>query len=203
MVAWVAMHVQAEVALKEWAVVCAALRDGRQTVLLRKGGIREPSADRSFHVERRTFALLPSYFHAQDSGRERDLVPAVHAELAALRPPADGLLHIDLHAEVTAVWWLDALASVHALAGMHVLSEACVTDRFHYRRPGLWALHLRVTRLREPAALPDRPGYAGCVSWVHLDEPVVGEGEPIGSDDEHARREAALIDRLGPPGASA
>ena len=28
-------------ALKEWAVVCDALRDGRQICLLRKGGIRE------------------------------------------------------------------------------------------------------------------------------------------------------------------
>ena len=78
-----------------------------------------------------------------------------------------------------------------------------MTDRFHYRRPGLWALHLRVARLHEPAVLPDRPGYAGCVSWVHLDAPVVGEGEPVGGADEHARREAALVATLGPPEVSA
>ena len=194
------MDVQAEVALKEWAVVCAALGDGRQSLLLRKGGIREPSADRSFHVERRAFALLPTYFHAQDSGRARDLVPDVHAELAELRAPQDGLLHIDLCAEVTGVWWLGTLASAHSLAGLHVLSEPCVTDRFHYRRPGLWALHLRVHRLRVPAVLPDRPGYAGCVSWVHLDEPVRGEAESVVSDDEHQAREAELVRLLGPAG---
>ncbi len=191
------MQVHAEVALKEWAVVCAALRDGRQSLLLRKGGIREASADRSFHVERRAFALLPSYFHAGDTDRARDLVPSVHAELAALRPPTDGQLHMDLYAEVTGIWWLATPEPVHALAGLHVLSEACVADRFCYRRPGLWAMHLRVYALRAPAVMPDRPGYAGCVSWVHLDQPVVGAAEPVLADDEHARRETALRAALG------
>lgn len=193
------MHVEAEVALKEWAVVCAALQDGRQSLLLRKGGIREANADRSFHVEHRAFVLLPTYFHAQDAGRERDLVPEVHAELARLREPEGpaGQLRIALYAEVTATWELRELASLRALTGLHVLSEACVTERFHYRRPGLWVLHLRVHRLAEPVLLPERPGYAGCVSWVHLDRPVRGEAEPVVGDVEHARREAALVAALG------
>lgn len=194
------MDVQAEVALKEWAIVCAALGDGRQSLLLRKGGIREPNADRSFHVERRAFALLPTYFHAHDAGRERDLVPAVHGELAAVRAaaPPSGLLRIELFAEVTAVWRLEQLAPLQALAGLHVLSPACVADRFAYRTPGLWVLMLRVHRLQRTAELPDRPGYAGCVSWVHLDAPVVGAAAPIVTDDEHARRTAGLRAALGP-----
>lgn len=195
------MHVQAEVALKEWAVVCAALRDGRHSVLLRKGGIREPGADRSFHVEHRAFALLPTWFHVQDVGRERDLVPELHGELAtaARGAPTSGTLEIDLYAEVDAVWHLEDLPRAHALAGAHALSEACVADRFAYRRPGLWALLLRVHRLTAPVHLPDRPGYAGCVSWVHLDAPVVGTGEPVLSDGEHARRAARLREILGEP----
>lgn len=193
------MHVEAEVALKEWAVVCEALQRGRQSLLLRKGGVREANADRSFHVEHRAFVLLPTYFHAQDAGRERDLVPEVHADLARLREPAGpaGRLRFELYAEVTALWELRELAPLQALAGLHVLSAACVTDRFNYRRPGLWALHLRVHRLAVPAVLPERPGYAGCVSWVHLDQPVRGEAEPVVSDAEHTRREAALVAALG------
>jgi hypothetical protein len=192
------MHVQAEVALKEWAVICAALRDGRHSVLLRKGGIREPGADRSFHVEHRAFALLPTYFHVQDAGRERDLVPELHAELGmAARAAPTGDLEIDLYAEVDAVWHTGELARAHALAGTHALSEACVGDRFAYRKPGLWALLLRVYRLNVPVHLPDRPGYAGCVSWVHLDAPVVGAGEPVLTDAEHGRRAAQLQALLG------
>lgn len=193
------MHVEAEVALKEWAVVCAALQRGRQSLLLRKGGVREANADRSFHVEHRAFVLLPTYFHAHDAGRERDLVPEVHEDLARLREPEGpaGQLRFDLYAEVTGLWELRELAPVQALTGLHVLSEACVTDRFNYRRPGLWALHLRVHRLVRPVLLLERTGYAGCVSWVHLDQAVRGEAEPVISDDEHTRREAALVAALG------
>lgn len=201
------MHVEAEVALKEWAVVCEALRRGRQSLLLRKGGIREPNADRSFHAEHRSFVLLPTHFHARDAGRERDLVPEVHDELFELQALSEQArlsgptapLRFTLYAEVTAQWELRELAPLQALAGLHVLSDACVTDRFHYRRPGLWALHLRVHRLAEPVELPDRPGYAGCVSWVHLDQPVRGEAEAVVSDVEHARREAILVAALGEP----
>lgn len=197
------MHVEAEVALKEWAVVCGALRDGRHGLLLRKGGVREASADRSFHVEHRAFALLPTHFHAQDAGRARDLAPelapALHAELAAPQRPPAGLLRIDLYAEVTARWQLRELAQAQALTGLHALSPGCVADRFQYRRPGLWALHLRVYRLAAPVDLPDRPGYAGCVSWVHLDQAVRGAAAAVLSDGEHARREAALTAALGAP----
>lgn len=197
------MDVQAEVALKEWAVICAALRDGRHSLLLRKGGIREPGADRSFHVQHRSFALLPTYFHAHDAGRERDLVPELHAELAATVAPGPGgappggLLRVELYAEVTGLWQVDEPARLHGLAGLHALSPACVADRFAYRRPGLWALLLRVHRLTRPVELPDRPGYAGCVSWVHLDAPVVGVGEPVLSDEQHARRSERLREVLG------
>lgn len=191
------MHVEAEVALKEWAVVCAALRDGRQCVLLRKGGIREANPARDFAVEHRVFCLLPTYFHAQDPGRERDLVPEQHAALAELRPPTSGLLRFELHAEVTGLWWVASLASLGALAGLHVLSERAVAERFAYRRPGLWVLHLRTRRLTQAVELPDRPGYAGCVSWVRLDAPVGGEAVPVASDEEHARQRALLHELLG------
>ncbi len=207
MIASPAMHVEAEVALKEWAIVCDALQRGRQSLLLRKGGIREATSDRSFHAQHRAFVLMPTYFHAHDAGREHDLVPEVHAELARLlqrsvRPAGQPTgspdqLRFDLYAEVTAMWQLDAPEQLPRLAPLHVLSDACVTERFNYRRPGLWALHLRVYRLAEPIERPDRPGYAGCVSWVHLDEPVRGAAEPVVSDAEHARREAALVAMLG------
>lgn len=189
------MRVEVEVALKEWAVVCAALGDGRQSLLLRKGGIHERGPDHTFVAEHRSFALLPTYFHAQDAGRVRDLVPEVHAELAALTQPAD--LRIDLHAEVTGLWHVRELEPLLALAGRHVLSQVCVIDRFAYRRPGLWVMSLRTYRYDRTAVLADRPGYAGCVSWVDLDAPVGGEATAVLTDEVHARREAELDQLLG------
>jgi len=45
-------------ALKEWAVTCRALAEGRQAILLRKGGIGE--AGGAFQVEHTRFWLLPT-----------------------------------------------------------------------------------------------------------------------------------------------
>ena len=50
-----------KIALKEWASVCAALGDGRQIILLRKGGIYESAGE--FEIEHRQFVLFPTYLH--------------------------------------------------------------------------------------------------------------------------------------------
>jgi hypothetical protein len=51
----------ATIALKEWAVAVRALRDGRQTLLVRKGGIREET--REFRVQADEFLFFPTYEH--------------------------------------------------------------------------------------------------------------------------------------------
>ena len=61
-------HSTAAIALKEWAAVCEALAAGRQTILLRKGGIAEgPGGFRPEHSE---FWLLPTWFHAAARGTQ-------------------------------------------------------------------------------------------------------------------------------------
>src|ERR1051325_10767172 len=49
------------VALKEWASVCSALEEGRQIILLRKGGILESIG--GFDLEHPQFFLFPTYLH--------------------------------------------------------------------------------------------------------------------------------------------
>lgn len=185
------MWAQAQVALKEWAALCAALATGRHSVLLRKGGIREPRLE----LEHRAFWLLPTYFHAREPGRERDLADEVRALLAE-EPPL-GALRLGLYAEVEGAYRVDERGRAHALAGLHGLAPALVDERFDYRGPGLWVLVLRAYRARRAAEVPERPGYAGCVSWVHLDAPVAAEVEPALSDGEHAARVAAVRGALG------
>lgn len=189
------MWAQSQVALKEWAALCALTGAGRHSVLLRKGGIREPRLT----VEHRAFWLLPTYFHAREPGRERDLAADARAllpEVLASAPPA-GSLRIDLFAEVDAAYHVRERERLHALAGAHGLAPALAGERFDYREPGLWVLVLRTYRLSQPILLPDRPGYAGCVSWVHLDEALAGEASPALTDDEHAARAAAVRAALG------
>ena len=46
-------------AFKEWAVICRALAEGRQALILRKGGIAEPGP--TFQPEHSHFWLYPTY----------------------------------------------------------------------------------------------------------------------------------------------
>ncbi len=52
-------------AFKEWAVICRALAEGRQAVVLRKGGVAEKTGE--FQIEHTRFWLFPTYVHQQRS----------------------------------------------------------------------------------------------------------------------------------------
>ena len=51
------------VGFKEWALVCDALGTGKQTVIIRKGGIAEGRD--GFAFRHREFFLFPTFFHEQ------------------------------------------------------------------------------------------------------------------------------------------
>src|SRR5438445_10939324 len=51
------------IGFKEWAVVCEALGRGRQSIILRKGGIAEGRDGFSF--KHKDFYLFPTWFHEQ------------------------------------------------------------------------------------------------------------------------------------------
>ena len=51
------------VAFKEWAIVCEAIGSGRQSIMLRKGGIAEGRD--GFAFKHREFFLFPTWFHEQ------------------------------------------------------------------------------------------------------------------------------------------
>jgi hypothetical protein len=177
------MEASARYALKEWAVVCAALERGRQTLLLRKGGIAEGPT--GFEVRHRGFWLFPTRFH-QTSGELNPDAGALLADVESRRPPA-GVVRLSACAEVSAVRQIVDEDDLRRLDGLHILSPATIRERFFYREPGLFALTLRVYRRAEPLDVPDLPHYAGCRSWVDLAENLPTEGlAPVLTDDEFA-----------------
>lgn len=177
------------VALKEWAVVCNELAAGRQIVLLRKGGIREPS--RGFSVEHREFFLFPTFLHEN----EEELVPRMRAALpdVARSAPPGGTLRLDLYATVETAFHVENLAPLRGLDGKHALAWPAVERRFHYRRPGLHVIALRGYRLPRVLEIPYLFRYDGCRSWVTLENelPVMG-AVPILSDEAFHRHLADL-----------
>ena len=59
-------------ALKEWSVVCRALEDGRQVVLLRKGGVLEYR--QGFEIKHESFWLYPTLEHQSKEFIQPDYV---------------------------------------------------------------------------------------------------------------------------------
>ncbi len=188
-------------ALKEWAIVCRALADGRQTLLIRKGGIQEIRA--GFQVTHRDFWLFPTYVHQSPA----ELIPAIHAEferVQASQPPAD-TIGIQLYATVEDAAMVTDLDRLRSLEGFHVLSWDCVAARFNYRnKPGVHVMSLRVYRRPGVITLRNNPVYDGCVSWVQLDEALDTEGcTPVLADAEFEARLADIRARLLGTGAAA
>lgn len=167
------MQTGSTIAIKEWAVVCEALRQGRQCVLLRKGGIAE--GPKGFRPEHAEFWLYPTRFHQSPEEiveSARDLLKNVEA-----RRPPEGQLRIDLYAGVQSVELVTDESQLADLRGQHVLTDDAVRQRFHYRRPGLYVMRLKVSELPEPLLLEEKPEYAGCHSWVGLDDERLGRVE--------------------------
>lgn len=191
----------ASAALKEWAIVCQALADGRQTLLIRKGGIQEIKD--GFEVTHRNFWLFPTYVHQKAA----DLVPTVHREFEALQSaqPAVGSLPLQLYATVEDVVRVTDLEVLRHLEGQHILSWECVASRFAYRnKPGVHVLVLRVFRRPEPIVLQNQSWYDGCVSWVDLDQVLSTDGcVPILTDAEFSSRLAKIRGRLSGAGVDA
>jgi hypothetical protein len=159
-------------AFKEWAVICRALTEGRQALILRKGGIAEHGGD--FAVEHTRFWLYPTWTHQQRQGIRPEALPLLE-QVEAERLPA-GVLRLTHFAEVVGIYRVRALVPALLLAHLHFWSDETVEKRFGYREPVLYVLPVRVWRAAEAHELPERPEYQGCRSWVELERPLPTEG---------------------------
>jgi len=165
------------VALKEWAITVRALDAGKQIVLLRKGGIREESKE--FRVLYPDFLLYPTYEHQRD-----DLLQeAFHQDLQATLTTGDSLLSIPLQhwARVHDAVEVTDQSLVDALSPYHIWTTDYAQKRLHWKpRKPLMVMLLRVYRLAQPQTIPVLPEYAGCKSWVQLDQDVpLGHMTPV------------------------
>jgi hypothetical protein len=184
------------IAFKEWAIICETLGSGRQSIILRKGGIHEGRDGFSFkHPE---FYLFPTLFHEQIA--RTSLPPSTPIPAA---PP--GEIAIRHHARVEWTATITSLDTALALAPFHVWNGEVVRERFEYdEAPGLHLAFLRVFRCEPQWAFPDEPKYGGCRSWVAIpDAPAGMQLAPALTDEEHHGRSDALKDALQNEGQAA
>ena len=179
------------IAFKEWAVICSALAEGRQALILRKGGIAETGG--TFRPDHDEFLLYPTFFHEHGNG----VKPEEQRRFDTLEKPPAGQVRFAHLARVEAVQHVADLGTALRLDPLHVWMPEVVRQRFAYRTPGLFVLTVRVYRLAEVALRVERPEYAGCKTWVELDEPVPAVGAAaVMTDDEftvYRARVATLV----------
>jgi hypothetical protein len=179
------------VALKEWASVCAALEDGRQIILLRKGGIYEAAGE--FELEHREFLLFPTYLHQNlkmlKASEHAGFVPAT-AEPEKIR--------ISAAAHVTDIIPVTSRAAMDALDDQHVWAPPLIDMRFNYKPQNpLYLLLVRAYRLANPVTINNTPAFAGCKSWVPLDMPIDTSGMLTALDEaRYQDRRRMILDRL-------
>ncbi len=179
-------------ALKEWAVVCRALGEGRQTVLLRSGGIADGKA--GFPLKHGEFWLLATRFHQTVDELSEEAAPLL--EPAAASPPPDGIIRLPLYATLEQTFHLHDERPLGLLAGLHVLAPQTVRKRFSYRQPGLSVLLVRAFFPPQPIDLPDSPHFGGCHSWVELPSALpTSDLRPVLTDEQFATQ-AETVGRL-------
>ena len=178
-------------ALKEWSAVVHALLDGRQRVLLRKGGIGE----KRFEVAAREFLLFPTVAH---SHAER--VRPEHRRLldAAVADSTDDHLVLRAAAKVVAAHPVERPDGLPGIEDLHIwTAESVRADRLDFRpKHKLAVLVVSAIPLLEPVRVPRAPGYGGCKSWVEL--PVRPElGTPVHDEAALAEIAARVRDAVG------
>jgi hypothetical protein len=168
-------------ALKEWSAAVHALLAGRQTVLLRKGGIHE----KRFEVSAREFLLFPTVAHSHTERvrpEHRDLLAPAASDSTEEQIVVRAAAKVIAAVEVQRPHDLDAL---DAIADLHIWTADSVrADRVDFRpKHRLTVLVVQASPLVAPLQLARTPDFAGCKSWVPLPTAAVAAGDPVYDED--------------------
>ena len=172
-------------ALKEWAIVCKALDEGRQILLTRKGGISEKRG--GFEIENREFFLFPTTLHQN----KEELSPAVHQELdQVIASEPKGQLHFQNYAVVSETIVVRQLEKLKRLEPFQIGSWKLLQDRFEWGdEKSLQVILLRIYRLPKPFLLPFKDSYGGCKSWIDLEKNLpTTTAKPVLAEDPFQKK---------------
>ena len=154
-------------ALKEWAIVCKALEDGRQVLLLRKGGIMEYR--QGFDVKHYNFLLYPTFEHQSKESIQVDYADKLDI-VSKDRPKSDEKNQITAYARTVLVKHVTDSSLLKSLQKYHIWSDRYVSVRMNYnpKRP-MSIILLRVYKLDNPIEVDVKSEWLGCKSWISVD----------------------------------
>jgi hypothetical protein len=190
-------RLECRVALKEWAATGEALRQGRQIILLRKGGIHD--AEGVFELEHSRFWLFPTWLH-----QAQNLVKLEHRDLLEIAEAAREFktrdtLHFSLYCEVAQVWTLREEHQSTLMAASHIWSDDYLNLRFGYKpEHPLLCVAVRAWELPVAQAVANQSKYFGCRSWIELDAALsTTEARPVLDESTFQAQLKALEKTLG------
>ncbi len=171
------------VGFKDWSLVCDALGQGRQSLILRKGGIAE--GRQGFRFKHEVFFLFPTQYHQQAERVRPEELPSLQRTV----PAPEGTVAIRYYFVMEWAEWLDDWQTVAQLEPFHVWREDVVRERFDYdEQRGLQCAFGRVYRMEPAWTFADRPSFGGCRSWITLPDFPADDHflEPVLTDAAHA-----------------
>ncbi|HEX7143211.1 MAG TPA: DUF1802 family protein [Nitrososphaeraceae archaeon] len=172
------------IALKEWAIICKALEDGKQMLLLRKGGIMEYR--KGFEVKHKEFLLYPTFEHQSIESIKTEYKEKLKEILEEQNKYYnDNRKKIDkdnknfntvsnniikLLAKVEDVIEISDKLTLSELRDYHIWSDEYVTMRMNYNpsKP-MSVLLLRIYKIRNPLIVDINDKWAGCKSWIDIE----------------------------------
>jgi hypothetical protein len=170
-------------ALKEWAIVCKALKEGRQVILLRKGGILEYR--QGFEVKHEQFLLFPTYEHQSKDYLQDDYADKLDEVLND--QPSENINKMDIFAQVVFVKETNDRNAINMLAKYHIWNENYVNMRMNYNpKKPMSIMFLRVFKLDAPISIHAKDEWMGCKSWIPVNVDTVnsssGSSSPVIDD---------------------
>jgi hypothetical protein len=193
------------IALKEWAIICKALEDGRQILLLRKGGIMEYR--KGFEVKHNEFLLYPTFEHqsmesikAEYKEKLKEILEEQNKYTKKEKDKDKGYKNfnidntniIKLFAKVEDVVEISEKVTLAELRDYHIWSDEYVMMRMNYNpsKP-MSILLLRIYKIKEPLIIDINDKWSGCKSWIDIEKDVdIQNSHKV----EILKNEKALID---------
>jgi hypothetical protein len=159
---------------KELASVCQAIAAGRQSILLRKAGLRESTSESGFQTP--SFYLLPTHYHEKNS---KEAV-------------AD--FQISVRVDVLRSGDLLDWAQIEKLLPFTAYDPKTIRQHFDSRDEKL--LHfaqIQSFTLSPIWSLPHSPALSGCRSWFELPSPPTSIKESPVSPNDATRQTSQLL----------
>jgi hypothetical protein len=161
-------------AFKEWSYIVDALGKGKQNLIIRKGGLREP--DSSFQLAGQEFLLFPTLYHQATESIKPEWLPFLKGDTYHQK---EGKVLIKYFARIADAKIISDKAVLQKLNAYHAWKPEVISERFDRWESQVHLLIVQVFELGAALELDLLPEYEGCLSWLNIDRNIEFIGRPI------------------------